>query len=219
MTLQDALKDYQHRTLSCNPSFAQTIPSIIELVNLYWNSRYRSGDLDENGQRKNFFNVVQGPTWVKTKEIDLDIKHILLRATSFPLHLKVWFFNLELRHKLLADHWGSFLNTLGFLISKDGHVVVKKNKGGIPDIVDLRNFFVDPTAENLQRASYIIEQFFFLPSEFQTRFPDIKPIPKQNEEGYIPVYEKVLPKLFFWMKTVIFEFFLNTVWREEIHCS
>ena len=201
MKLQDNLKDYRDRILPCNPAFATTMPQIIDLINLYWNSRYRSGNYDENSQRKSFFNIVHGPTWVKTKEIDLDIKNILLRATSPNFYLKVWFLTMELRHKLLKDHWGSFLNRLAFEISKSGEVIVKKNKGNVPKIVDLRNFYVDPTAKTLETASYIIEKFLLLPSEFEQRWAG-KRLPVKDKNGYISIYEWYQPAGDGWEKRI-----------------
>jgi hypothetical protein len=202
MKLIEAIKDYESRILPCNPAFAPTMPEVIRLIDLYWNSRYRGGDYDENGMRKSFFNISQGPTWVKAKETDIDLKDIVLRPTSSAYQSRVWLLSEELRNELLVQHWSQFLNSVGFSLSKNGHVVVKKTRDLLPNLVLLKNFLVDPTATRLEKAAYVIEKFLLLPSEFALRFPEAR-MPQPEVNGYIPIWEIYQPnKEGGWDKTI-----------------
>ena len=185
------VRDYENAILPENPSFAPTIPEVINLINCQANSRFLNGDFDENNQRKTYFNINQEPTWIGAKEVDLDVKDVGMHSTGWRSYYPTWFLKAELKGLFKDQPWGKFFNECGFSFSKYGHIVVKKRDGDVPSLMDLRNLFVSVGADDINHANSIIERHSYTPEEYQRLWGNDKILAEAWAKGkYITVLER-----------------------------
>lgn len=134
---------------------------ILQMVDLYYNSKYKTGAYDSLGLRKFFYNVVKPACDIATKFIDLDTKDIIL----IPEHndddneFRVWIMQKKLKQWLKDTDFGSLLNDTGFNLPKYGTVVLKKS--GYDDDswkrVNIQNLRMNPTVECLDYSEFVYE--------------------------------------------------------------
>jgi len=129
----------------------------IRQIFFYYNSKFTTGDVDDEGDRKYFLNIVKNPCKVFSKAIDFDTKNIRLLTAGGGDPLKTWFMERDLKYWMRDQQFGKTLNRIFRELPIFGSVVLKV-VDGTPYFVDLRNFVVDQTAESLQDANYIIEK-------------------------------------------------------------
>ena len=90
------IKEIEHdkkKSLEFAPSFAPTEKDIIQLINLYWVDKYKSGDTNESGWKRAFYNVVENPTLVASKQIDLDTKDFKIIAADGKSFYPAWIYH------------------------------------------------------------------------------------------------------------------------------
>lgn len=138
----------------------------IERIHRYLGSQYIYGDIDVEGNKKYFFNIVNNPCRVETKATDFDTKNINIQTAGGGDPLKTWYFERDLKFWMKDKEFGKVLNRIFDERPKYGTVVVKTIKGE-PYFVDLRNFVVEQSADTLDQASYIIERHLYSSMEFQ----------------------------------------------------
>jgi len=199
-TIQNYLQDYEKTALDCNPVFAKTQPQIIELIDLYSADRFRDHNYDELGFLKPFYNVVDTPLQVAANFIDLDVKDINFLAEEGGNHYLIWLLEqdaglwMKENKNCYADgrwlNFGLFLNSLVFNWPKYGHLILKKANDKIY-LMPLQNLSVEPGAESLTNAQYIIEKHDYSPYELKEREWDNieKAIRKCEVDGHIFIYE------------------------------
>lgn len=122
----------------------------------YYNSKFKSGEIDDEGDRKYFYNIVKNPCKVFSKAIDFDTKNIRLLTTGGGNPLKTWFLERDLKYWMRDKQFGKVLNRIFKELPIFGSVVVKV-LDGVPYFVDLRNFVVQQSADTLDDSSFIIE--------------------------------------------------------------
>jgi len=198
--ISSCLKHYYGTSLRCNPPFAQTQPEIIELIDLYRVDRYRDHDYDELGFLKPFYNITETPVQVAANWMDLDVRDIRFVAEQGQSYYPVWLMEKDARlwmkdnENCYADgrfmSFGAFLNSLIPSWVRYGHVVLKKANEKIY-LMPISNLIVEPGAESLTNARYIIEKHDYSPFELR-RMPweNIEEaIENCQKEGHILVYE------------------------------
>ena len=138
----------------------------IQQIILYHNSRFASGTVDDEGDRKYFFNINRNPCKVFSKAIDFDTKNIRLLTVEGGDSLKTWFMERDLKFWMRDKQFGKILNRIFIEIPIYGSVVLKVVDGK-PEFVDLRNFIVEQQADSLGQANYIIEIHNYTVGEFR----------------------------------------------------
>jgi len=138
----------------------------ITTIELYANSTYESGDKDELGRQKPFYNI--GNYRVTTAKVatDLDLKDLRFEADSLKFSVQTMLINREMFEFLKEINYSKSLNEQGYTRAKYGGVIVKKYKDseGIDvEVIDWKNVDVDP-ANILDNP--IIETHFISPSDF-----------------------------------------------------
>lgn len=128
----------------------------LKLIDLYYNSKYKTGAFDSKGFRKFFFNIVKPACDIAFKFIDLDTKDISLIPVKDGDELKVWFMQRRLKQWLRDSHVGALLNEIGYDYPKYGHVVIKKCKDGW-EKVPLQNLRFDTTAKSILESDWLYE--------------------------------------------------------------
>lgn len=137
----------------------------IKQVELYFNSRYLTGEFDDDGFKKPFFNIVRKPCLVASKEIDLDTKDIIVRSQNGD-YLAADIMSLELKQWMREEGFAKKLNEYADLAPIYGSVVVKK-VGEELHTVDLKNLTIeDPTAKSLDHTG-VIESHQVTPDELR----------------------------------------------------
>ena len=174
--IEDLIQDFEKTGLDNNPSFAKTQKDVIDLIDLYWVSKFKDNDIDTTGFKKTFYNVVDNPVEVSTKMIDLDTKDIKIIAEDGQSYYPSWLFGKELKlwmknnKNCYADgRWmdfGLFLNSLVSTWPKYGHLLLKK-VGGRVYSVPLQNIANEPGATNFLESEYLIETHEYTPEQFE----------------------------------------------------
>lgn len=159
MQLKDINKeidDFNNRNISIVPGLTFNQHEMIEKIFFYYNSKFMSGEVDDDGDRKYFFNIVKNPCKVFSKAIDFDTKNIRLLTTGGGDPIKTWFMERDLKFWMRDEQFGKVLNRIFRELPIFGSVVLKVIDGK-PFFVDLRNFVVEQSADDLQSSTYKIE--------------------------------------------------------------
>lgn len=126
-------------------------PETLRMIDLYYNSKFKTGQFDKKGFRKFFQNIVKPACDIATKFVDLDTKDIILIPEGPGHELKVWMMQRKLKQWLKDNHFGKLLNEIAEDYPKYGTVVLKKGKGKIRK-VNLQNLRMDPSAKCLDES-------------------------------------------------------------------
>jgi len=181
-SIETEIDEFNKKTLPTNPSFAPSLRAIIDLINLYWMSKFKGGDLDSNNFRKSFYNIVNSPTEIAAKTIDLDTKDVRVIAENGQSYYPAWLFGKELKIWMKDEKnkdgktFGQWLNEIVFNYPKYGHILVKKTKNTV-SLVPLENVYVEPGAKNYMASEYLIEEHEYVIKNFTV-------------DGKIKVYER-----------------------------
>jgi hypothetical protein len=138
----------------------------IEQAILYNNSKFVDGDVDELGFKRYFYNITKYSCGATTKAIDVDTKDIIFMTAAGGEPLKTWFLERDIRYWMKDKYFGETLNRICRELPIFGSVVIKMIKGQ-PYFVDLRNFVCQQNADSLNDSNYIIEQYYYTPTEFK----------------------------------------------------
>lgn len=150
--------DHFNKTeLKFNPVYAKTQPRVTELIDYYWSDRFRDGDFDRSGWKKHFYNIIQSPTMVAAKQVDLDTKDVRVTAEQGQSYYPAWLFGKELNLWMKNKGFGSTLNNFVFNNPKYGSTVFKHVKQDVK-IVPIQNIKFDPEEPKLDRGKYVIEE-------------------------------------------------------------
>ena len=141
---------------------AEAIKEII----YYYNSKFLSGEFDDQNDKKYFFNINRTPCDVATKAIDFDTKNITILTAGSGTSLGTWFFERDLKFWMKDQKFGKVLNRIFHELPIFGSVVLKVVNGK-PYFVDLRNFAVQQDADTLDEARYITETHIYSPLGFK----------------------------------------------------
>lgn len=129
----------------------------LKKIDLYYNSKFESGQFDSQGFRKYFYNIVKPSCDIASKFVDLDTKNILLTSQKAGDELRMWIMQKDLYQWLKENQFGKLLNEIAFDYPKYGHVILKKTKDNSWKKVSLQNIRTDLTAEKLDESSYVYE--------------------------------------------------------------
>lgn len=196
-TIKSEIKEFETESIEVVEGFTFNQKDTLNRIYLYYNSKYESGDIDDQGDKKYFYNLNRNPCNVGTKAIDFDTKDINIQTAGGGTSLKTWFFERDLKFWMKDQKFGKVLNRIFQELPIFGSVVLKIIDGK-PYFVDLRNFIVEQSADTLDKANYIIEIHNYTPVEFR-RIGKEKKWEKVDEtieafrgmgESYIKVYER-----------------------------
>jgi len=169
----------------------------IEKIHRILNSKFIHGEVDTDGDRKHFFNIVRNPCGVETKATDFDTKHIRIVTADTGNPKKTWFFERDLKFWMKDKNFGRVLNRIFEDRPKFGTVVIK-TINGTPHFVDLRNFMMETSADTLDDSNYIIERHLYTARKFREvgeklKWENIDEVIEEFNSGdnnHIVVYER-----------------------------
>lgn len=186
------IEDFKTKNIQVVPGFTFNQYENLLDIYFYYNSKFRTGDIDQDGERKYFYNITKNPCKVYSKAIDFDTKNIRLLTTGGGDPLKTWFMERDLKYWMRDKQFGKILNRIFYELPIFGSVVLKI-VDGTPYFVDLRNFVVEQSAESLDDMNYIIEVH-------NLTVPNFRKVAKQMKWDKAKVDEAI--RLFYEMKDV-----------------
>jgi len=136
------------------PRFTSNQGELLRLIDMYYLSQYRDGDTDALGQRKAFYNISSLPVDVAAKELDIDTKNIRVYPEEWASNYGCILLKAELEQWMKLGYYGRELNKYSFLLSKYGHLVLKKVKGKV-ETVPLQNLYFRPDAKSFDDTPII----------------------------------------------------------------
>lgn len=143
----------------------------IKKAHLYYNSRFLSGDLDSNGRKKIFFNIVKAPCKVASRFLNFDTKNIRLIANTRDSEMSTFLLEKELKNWMKTNKIAITLNKIADLAPVYGSVVLKKTKKGA-DIVDLRRLILDQTVDTITNSRFVTIEHNLTPSQLRAKQKD-----------------------------------------------
>ena len=84
----------------------------LSLIDLYYNSKYETGEFDSEGQRKLFLNICAFRADVASKQIDLDTKDFTFIPDGKDEIWKAFFIQRKFRQWARESYFGEFINEL-----------------------------------------------------------------------------------------------------------
>ena len=141
----------------------------IRMCEFYSNSRYLTGNKDELGRDKPFYNIVNYRVTLAKVATDLDVKDIVITADEPEDWVRSMLLNHEAYEWMKATNFAYFLNDMGQKRPKYGGVMVKKSEvDGVLhiDTCDWRNMVVD--AIDIMRGTKI-EKHYMTPVELSEK--------------------------------------------------
>ncbi len=157
---------YQQVPLSAGYFFNQY--QVIQRIENYFNSRFESGPLDDDGWTKPFYNINRKPCQIVTKEIDLDTKDIILRPVDGDFETAE-IMSSELKQWMKDEGFAKDLNDFADVAPVYGSLVVKRprKKGERLSIVDLKRFVLTNVSADTLAETDTIETHCMSRDEFQ----------------------------------------------------
>ncbi len=192
------LDEFNKKDIQIVPGFLFNQKSMIEKIYRLYNSKFENGDIDADGDKKYFFNVIKNPCKVMTKSIDFDTGDIRVLTAGGGSPLKTWFYERDLKFWMKDKNFGKVLNRIFAELPIFGSVVLKVVKGE-PYFVDLRNFVINQSADTLEDANHKIERHLYSPQQFMKmgkKFgwnnleETMTEFRKMKDTDYISVYER-----------------------------
>lgn len=127
---------------------------VLKMVNRLVHSKFKTGQYDSQGFRKLFDQIVVPACDIATKFIDLDTRDVLLDSIHANDEFRVFLMKRRLEQWLEDSDFGVLLNDMTTAWPRDGHIVVKKSKGGKWKLVPLHNIRNNPAAAGLVTDSF-----------------------------------------------------------------
>lgn len=137
----------------------------LKRIHLYLNSKFEDAT-QYNNRDKIFFNIVNYPCEVATKNLNVDTKDIRLQPLNEKSIYGTFLLEKELQQWLKTTKFGNLLNQMSEELPKYGTVLLEKTINGA-DIVDLRRLINDQTCESIQKSRFIDVIYYMTPSELE----------------------------------------------------
>lgn len=137
---------------STNYEFSQS--EMINIIDLYYNSKFESGLLDSEGQRKLFLNICKFRSDVASKQIDIDIKDFLFYPEDRDSEWAAYFLSKEFKQYAKESYFSELINDCVEAFPKYGWVVLKIVQGKL-EFVPLQTIRNQQDAKSLNDSSFV----------------------------------------------------------------
>lgn len=161
----DDIKDSYSEAIERVDDLYRNPKDIIRTVEFYSNSQYISGNRDELGREKPFYNIGNYRVTVAKVATDLDVKDIRYEPDSLKYSTQAMLINKKLFELLKEINFSKTLNDAGLVRPKYGGVILKKteNEGNLEiGVVDWVTTEFDPSDV---LGGTFIENFQLYPSQ------------------------------------------------------
>lgn len=162
--IRNEKSDFRTQTIRIAKNYSYSQYQTLNRIELYYNSKFETGEFDEDGWKKPFFNIVRKPCMIAAKEIDLDTKDIIIRSEGD--YVAAQLMSSSLKQWMKDQGFARSLNEYADAAPVYGSVVVKKVKDKLMT-VDLKNLVItDTTARSLDYTD-IIETHIYSEGEIR----------------------------------------------------
>ncbi len=173
--LHSALKDFE-QPVYITDGFSFNQYETINQITLYSFSKFKSGDIDSQGNKKYFFNIVNPACRNASKQIDIDTKDIRIIDVSGENRLKSLICNDYMKNWMRTEGTGLLLNRLSDSLPRYGSVIWKWENDKIKH-VKIDNAIFDTAVNNVEnnfdiRSSYFIEKIYLQTYELEKKIED-----------------------------------------------
>ncbi|MDQ0316409.1 hypothetical protein [Amorphus orientalis] len=145
----------------------------VALIDLYYNSQFRSGKYDSEGRQKIFLNEGKFRTDVAEMQIDIDIANFLFLPSTSDLW-SPWLMSRDFQQYVQDNDYGQVINSWGADLPRYGTCVGKRVGDEIMR-VPIGRLINTQNAESLKKAAmsggYAIEALQMTPQEMEA-YPD-----------------------------------------------
>lgn len=143
----------------------------VNLIDLYYNSKYETGILDSEGQRKLFLNICAFRADVASKMIDIDTKNFVFIPDDESSNWLSYFITKEFKDWARQNYFGELINDFVELYPKYGTVVSKK-VGKIMESVPLQDIIIQQDARSIKEATHFIHLHPKMTLDEMEEYPD-----------------------------------------------
>lgn len=196
---QDKIDLWERGTIQVVPGLDYNPYETLRRIAFYSDSKYISGQLDERGRNKPFYNIVNYRVNIATRATDIDTKDINIIADAPQFAPLSFILQKEVYNWMKEVDFAKTLNEMGFTRAKYGGVLVKKcveqEEGEAEeleiDVVDWRNVVVDPTNPD----EMVIEKHFMSDSDLADKMDVWDYVPesidqaRKNADGKLEILE------------------------------
>lgn len=143
----------------------------LNLIDLYYNSKFETGAIDSEGQRKLFLNICAFRADVASKMIDLDTKDFVFIPEDASSKWLSYFITKEFKDWSKKNYFGELINEFVERFPKYGTIVSKKVGKEIVNI-PLREIVIQQDAKDIQTASFFIQLHPKMTIDEMSEYPD-----------------------------------------------
>lgn len=143
----------------------------VNLIELYCSSKFETGAIDSEGQRKFFLNIVRFRQEVAEKQTDIDVKDFLFVPEDGTPEINATITAKAFRKWSREKRFGKVLNELNHDYSKYG-TCVAKIIGDCIERVPLLTFRVQQDAHSIECARYAIIEHENMSAEAMAEYED-----------------------------------------------
>ena len=136
--------------------YSHNLPDTLRLINLYKNSKFKTGDKTSKGKKKFFYNIVKPACDNAAKNIDIDTKDIILLPKGSGFEWKLWILERELHQWMEKNGFDSLINELTDQFPEIGHIVLKKDRFGVHNVL-IENIRTNPSTAWLKDSGFVFE--------------------------------------------------------------
>jgi hypothetical protein len=128
---------------------------MVNLIDLYYNSKFETGPTDSEGQRKIFLNICKFRADVAAKQTDLDVKHFTFIPTDTASEWGALFLGKEFKQWARENYFSELINHCVEMFPRYGWVVLRETAGKL-EFVPLQILRNQQDATSLNEASFVI---------------------------------------------------------------
>lgn len=145
---------------------------VINLIDLYYNSKFETGVLDSEGQRKLFLNICAFRADVASKMIDIDTKDFTWIPDDESSNWLSYFVTKEFKDWARQNYFGELINDFVELYPKYGSVVSKEVGDEIISVPLQDIAAMQQDAKSIKEASHFILRHPKMTIDEMEEFPD-----------------------------------------------
>lgn len=154
------------------------MPNVINQIELYRASKFKTGDRDSQGNKKYFFNIINPQCGNATKNIDIDRNEIRVKAERKKDRVKAMLYNDRLKMWMKEKNIGVLLNKISEQLPIYGSIVLKKVGDDIK-YVPMSRLMMEPSISNKDNKHDINSAFVI-----ETHHMSATDIEKMKKKGW-----------------------------------
>ncbi|MGI8467739.1 MAG: hypothetical protein ACR2N3_04735 [Pyrinomonadaceae bacterium] len=165
--VREQRQNYETKRVKIARNYNYNQKDTLDLIELYYNSKFLSGNLDSLEREKPFFNINKFRVNVATRTTDMDVKDIKIESETSDDYVRSFLLTKENMVWMKQANFSRFLNDLGKTRAKYGGTLIKKtnHNGELKlTVVPWKDLITDQT-DILKGV--IIERHFYTPAELK----------------------------------------------------